>query len=186
MAHLGTRNAPVPEGLRNSTIFPLQLLGITGTVTTAAGSIYVYGGTKNQASGHTMMVVGTFALILTFLFDILLSLITLRNTTIHFYKEGKNVIYCLLACTPFVFVRLVYSMISVFVEEGSVFRLLTDTSGAIWLNFSMVTIMEWLVAFNVIVTGFLTEYKDIADDKVVLLTEMNSRPPKSAGSVWGV
>ncbi|CAJ2513136.1 Uu.00g012550.m01.CDS01 [Anthostomella pinea] len=174
---LKAANAPVPSGYRSPYIIPMQIVGVMGAVLAGVGSVQVFGGASTdglQATGHTLMRTGVLALLIpVYLLTIGLAVASLYNVSFRFYRTETNMIVCLLSCTPFVLVRIVYSTISLFASEGSVFRLLTEDTGAVGLHFAMVVLVELVVTFNVCVTGMLAAGLKGEIDPPVDLKELN-------------
>lgn len=123
---------------------------------TAYGGRDLYTSAKDQDKDVTLMRAGIFIFIGIFTITILLACLTfLRVSRCHCHRTERIAAICVLMCTPFMAIRLAFSVGSLFTASGggdkgseSVLNPMSDDSTDIWVHFLMVIVMEYIAALS--------------------------------------
>ena len=151
----------VNEGMRVHS-FPPKLINIVHLPILVGLILAIIGGTKlantNQASadtGFTYLKIGIMIL--------LVALIALSAISVFTYfqirqvMEGeKRLVFASLAVIPFLFVRIVYSIIVDFDRSSTIFSLTSDRNAAVVVQAIMSVAMEFIVVLIFLIAGFIT------------------------------
>ncbi|KAG8532313.1 uncharacterized protein KY384_003954 [Bacidia gigantensis] len=139
---------------RNWQVKILRLLHIPAIIGLIVG---IVGGTKLQypdkaSTGLDYLKAGSILFLLTYLGVVAMAVLTLPAFP-HFHRSEKAVFAAMLAALPFLAVRILYSLLASFVNNGS----FSITKGNIFVQLGMAIIMELFTALFLIAAGLIAE-----------------------------
>lgn len=151
----------IAEGSRGSPLSPRQrkLIQIIGLVAIVLG---IMGGIKvtdtdpsSREQGQTYMKAAVMLILLQFL----ISVAILSYSAIHLREildDDRKLFFCASFAVPFLFVRLLYSILAAFDSNSSIFSLLSTSVTAVVLKACLGVAMEIIVVSLFILAGMLS------------------------------